>query len=523
MEKFLRLSISRMSIIFLISAVFLSIHQHEFLTKYNLAVTCSEVVTETYPKLNFSTFLGGDSGGEIGSGIAVANDGNYYVTGQTKSNDFPTQNAYNSTYSGNNDAFVVKFDRSNSLLWSTYFGGSDTDYSDDIAIAGDDSCYITGFTRSSDFPTQNAFNSTHSGDKDAFLAKFSSNGSLLWSSYLGGNDSDWSHSIAVANDGSCYVTGVTFSDNFPTKNAYDSTFNGGNLDVFVTKFAADGTLLWSSYLGGNSNEVGNSIAVTTDGGCYVTGWTWSSNFPTLYAYDTTSNGDFDVFVTKFNASGSLLWSTFLGGAWWDEALGITAASDDSCYLTGLTASIDFPTHHAFNSTYGDWGDVFLTKFASNGSLLWSTFLGGNNSDYGYDVAVTSDGSCYVTGETGSNNFPIQNAYSNSLAGFLDTFITKFSSDGSLLWSTFLGGSQTDEAFGIAVTTDGSCYIIGSTFSPDFPTLNAFDNILGATSDVFIAKFDDSPLSTTSYRAFYGFFAFVVFIPIIILIYYKKRK
>ncbi|MGC9778859.1 MAG: SBBP repeat-containing protein [Candidatus Heimdallarchaeota archaeon] len=291
MKKNLRLVSNRLSIILLLSIVFLSIPQQEFSSKYRLLVACSESVTATYPELNFSTYLGGSDGGELGRGIVTTNNGSYYVTGHTKSNNFPTLHAYNNTFSGDRDVFITKFSGSNSLLWSTYFGGSDVEGSFDIAVIGDSSCYITGFTRSSDFPVQNAYDSTYMGSDDAFLAKFAANGSLIWSTFLGGSDRDFGHSIAVTGDSSIYVTGETWSSNFPTKNAYDSTYNGWYTDAFVAKFSAEGTLLWSTFLGGNGNEAGHGLAVSSDGSCYVTGLTRSTDFPTQNGYDTTSNGD----------------------------------------------------------------------------------------------------------------------------------------------------------------------------------------------------------------------------------------
>ncbi|MGC9781654.1 MAG: SBBP repeat-containing protein [Candidatus Heimdallarchaeota archaeon] len=393
----------------------------------------------------------------------------------------------------------------------------------DISVAGDGSCYVIGTTLSSDFPTQNAYNSTYSGNEDAFLAKFSSSGQLLWSSYLGGSEEDYGYSIAVASDGSCYVTGETKSSDFPTQNAYDSTFNGGYFDGFVSKFSTNGTLLWSSYLGGNANDVGSSIAVTSDGSCYVTGRTGSSDFPALDAYDPTPNGDWDVFVTKFSSSGSLLWSTFLGGALWDEALGITVAGDDSCYITGFAGSSDFPLLNAFNNTYGGYGDAFIAKFSSEGFLLWSTYLGGSEGDRGYDIAVTSDGSCYVTGETSSSNFPTENAYDSTYNGVYDAFVTRYSSEGFLLWSTYLGGSRSDPGHSLAVTEDGSCYVTGTTHSNDFPTQNAYDETLGDTSDAFVTKFVDTPIPSTQPSIVTGFLAFIAVMLLVVLILYKKRK
>jgi len=536
--KFLRLVINCLGIVLLISVVFLSAIQqvHPF-TEQTIPLASSEAVHASYPNLTYSTFLGGSSGGELGMGIAVSEDGSYFITGGTNSDDFPTKNAFDNTHNGNRDVFITKFSSNDSLLWSTIFGGSDFEGGFSIDVGSDGSCYVMGITRSSGFPTKNAFDNTYNGYDDVFLAKFSAEGSLLWSSYLGGSEEDYGYSIAVASDGSCYVTGQTKSSDFPTQNAYESTFNGGNSDAFVSKFSTNGLLLWSTYLGGSSNDAGKGIAVTC-GSCFVTGLTWSSDFPTLNANDSTHNGSRDAFITKFSADGSLLYSTFFGGSYIDEGNGIAVSCDDSFYVTGYTGSPDFPTINAFNDTYGSWGDVFVAKFTLTGTPLWSTFLGGNDIERGYDIIASIDGGCFVTGETGSTNFPTKNSFANYSEGNYDAFITKFSSEGDLLWSTYLSGNKTDKGKGIAVTNNDICYIIGFTYSPDFPTESAFDDTLGGVRDAFVTKYVNIPTLTPCpskppcsntvndvnlFLVFIAVLPTIAFIPVIALIVYKKRK
>jgi hypothetical protein len=406
----------------------------------------------------------------------------------------------------------------------------------DISVASDGSCYIVGSTKSTDFPTKNAYQNTFGGGiEDIFLAKFSTSGSLLWSTYLGGSEGfESGFSITVSKDDcSCYVTGEIQSSDFPIKKAYDSTYNGGNFDAFVAKFSSNGRLLWSSYLGGNQNDAGNAITTAYDGSCYVTGRTWSSNFPILDAYDAIHNGYWDVFVSKFSSKGKLLWSTFIGGVEWDEALGIDVARDGSYYLVGYTGSADFPTKDAFNNTNGGLGDAFLTRFAANGSLLWSTFLGGNGTDRAYDVAAAVDCSCYVVGETFSSNFPTPFAFDNSYNDGYDTFVTRFNTNGSLLWGTYLGGSEGgDKGYSIASTQDGKCYITGTTYSDDFPIQNATDTTLGYASDAFISAFIDPfpPIPCpepfiSSFHSYllYGIPLFFVITFILVIISYIRKK
>jgi len=508
--------------------VFLSIDQQAF-PSFKLAKVeaVSEVQAMTYPYLDFSTYFGGSGDyGERGVGIVVSDDGSYYILGRSRAIDFPTLNAFDDSPNGYTDIVISKFNSQGTLLWSTFFGGNETDVAFDISVAIDGSCYIIGWTESIDFPIKNAFSSTLNGAWDVFIAKFSTNGDLLWSTFFGGNDTEDGFGIAVAGDGSCYVTGSTHSLDFPTKNAYNSTYNGGYYDAFVAKFASTGGLLWSSYLGGDQNDQGTAIDCTRDGSCIVTGYTRSSNFPTVNAYEPSYSDHDDIFVSKFSASGSLIFSTFCGGASIDNALAISTDRDGSCYLTGITLSSEFPVLNAFDNTYNTGGDAFVSKFAVDGSLLWSTFLGGNGVDRGYAITSTSDGRCYVTGVTNSGDFPTEVLNSTYSGSSYDVFVTSFSSDGFLLWSSYHGGSEgSDRGYGIAVTELGSCYVVGSTSSDNFPTKNAFDDTLDGPSDIFIVKFVDTP----SAQLIRGPLVFIVatsilaFLIVIGLIFYKKRK
>jgi hypothetical protein len=382
------------------------------------------------------------------------------------------------------------------LTYSTFLAGSDSDVGCAIAVDGSGCAFVTGWTMSSDFPTENAWNDSYNGDSDVFVTKFSASGnSLLYSTFLGGGGTDLGYSIAIDGSGCAYVTGCTYSSDFPTENAWDDSFNGGNWDVFVTKFSAAGnTLLYSTFLGGSDYDLGYSIAIDGSGCAYVTGYTTSSDFPTENAWDDSYNGDSDVFVTKFSAAGNtLLYSTFLGGSDSDVGYGIAVDGSGCAYVTGCTYSSDFPTENAWDYTLGSW-DVFVTKFSASGnSLLYSTFLGGGGYDYGRGIGVDGSSCAYVTGYTTSSDFPTENAWDDSFnGGSYDAFVTKFSAAGnSLLYSTFLAGSDSDVGYGIAVDGSGCAYVTGRTESSDFPTENAWDDSYnGGDWDVFVTKFSE---------------------------------
>lgn len=454
------------------------------------------------PGLVFSTFLG-DGGEDLGSGIAVDSGGCAYVVGYTASASFPTQNPYQGD-NGSNDVFVTKFSNSGTaLIYSTYLGGNDVDRGSGIAIGADGSAYLTGYARSTNFPTVSPFDSSMSGNGDAFVTKLTPEGNgLVYSTYLGGssNSGDWGYGIAVDSSGSSYVTGFTYSTDFPTVSPIDATLSGIT-DAFVTKFSPSGnSLVYSTYLGGSGNsEVGHGIAVDSKGCAYVTGSTVSLDFPTVVPLDSTMSGDGDAFVTKFSPTGSsMVYSTYLGGSRnliGENGFGIAVDATECAYVTGTTASVDFPTTNPFQSTLRGGQDAFVTKFSPSGSsLIYSTYLGGGNNGEtsGYGIAVDSGGWAYVTGKTSSSSFPIANALDDQLNGGNDAFLSKLSAAGnSLVASTYLGGSNYETGSAIAVDWSGNAYVTGHTESADFPVHNPFDGSYnGGTvtaGDVFVTK------------------------------------
>ena len=391
--------------------------------------------------LIYSTYLGGIYG-EVGRGITVDNDGNVYVTGNTSSFDFPTQNPHQSSKDGSADAFVTKLSSGgNTLIYSTYLGGIHGDAGRSITVDNDGSAYVTGNTSSSDFPTENPYQGSYGGgNSDAFVTKLNSSGNTLtYSTYLGGSGDDIGNDIAVDSSANAYVTGNTSSSDFPTQNPYQSSKDGSG-DAFVTKLSSGGsTLIYSTYLGGSKYEQSFAIAVDGSGNAYVTGQTNSSNFPTQNPYQDSLGSVYpDVFITKLNSNGdTLIYSTYLGGSDNDEGSGIVVDNSRSAYVTGLTESSNFPTQNPYQSSKAGYKDAFVTKLSNSGNtLIYSTYLGGGSNDRGNDIAVDREDGVYVTGETNSPNFPTQNPYqSNYGGGSWDAFVTSLS-------NSSLGGSKT---------------------------------------------------------------------------------
>jgi hypothetical protein len=350
---------------------------------------------------------------------------------------------------------------------------------------------------------------------------------LSYSTYLGGSSDDTAYGIAVDSSGKAYVTGATSSTDFPAQNPPQPA-NMGSDDVFVAKLDATGTnLIYSTYLGGTSGDAGRGIAVDSSGNAYVVGGTCSTDFPVVRPFQAAYGGGCgywygDAFVVKLDASGStLIYSTYLGGGYFDEGRGIAVDFGGNVYVTGGTGSDDFPTQNPIQSWSPTASMIFVAKLdASGSSLVYSTYLGGGFDEFGQSIAVDSSGSAYVTGETWSNHFPTVNALQPQLGGTYtfntDAFVTKLNPAGSaLVYSTYLGGSGYDEGLGIAVDSLGKAYVTGYTCSADFPLVNPLEVDYGGECDVgsgppysvgsgeaFVAKLDASG-SALAYSTYLG--------------------
>jgi len=454
------------------------------------------------PVLSYATYLGG-SGGDQGNDIAVDASGNAYVTGSTASTDFPTTTGvYQSALSGNGDAFVAKLDPAGSaLVYCTYLGGRGEDSGNSIAVDSSGNAYIGGRTGSTDFPTTaGVFQAALKGTSDAFVTKLNADGSaLVYSTYLGGTSADYGGSIAVDTSGSTYVTGVTFSGDFPvTPGVFQPTFASvtGVADAFITNLSPDGsTLVYSSFLGGTGSDQTSGVAVDGAGNAYLTGSTNSTNFPTVAPLQSTPGGGTDAFVAKVNADGSaLVFSTYLGGSGDDQGFAIALDTSGNAYVTGSTASANFPTVGPFQNALSGGVDAFVSKLQGDGpALVYSTFLGGSGNDVGTSIAVDSSGNAYVTGQTASADFPKVNPVQAESA-LSDAFVAELDSTGAAMpFSSYLGGAGNELAYGISLDASGGIYLTGITYSRDFPTtIGAFQAtyskpLLGTVAKAFVAK------------------------------------
>jgi hypothetical protein len=344
---------------------------------------------------------------------------------------------------------------------------------------------------------------------------------LQYSTFLGGNGGDAAYGVAVDSAGEAYVTGVTASADFPIKSAYQTT-TGGSGDAFVAKLNSAGTgLVYSTFLGGGGSDAGNAIAVDSSGNAYITGATTSTNFPTTAnVFQTMNNGsgNSNAFVAKLGPSGSkLAYSSYLGGSGPDSGQGIAVDSNGDAFVTGSTESYNFPTAPAVPFQRGNancttvnqietcTADAFVTEVNPTATeLTYSTYLGGTSADVGQAIALDAQGNAYVAGYTYSTNFPTQSAYQGASGGGQDCFVAALDAAGtSLVFSTYLGGSGQDAAFGLALDGSSNIYLTGTTTSSNFPIgPNPFQTLYGGNGDAFLTKLSAHAVSLV-YSTFIG--------------------
>ncbi|MEG4916046.1 DUF7948 domain-containing protein, partial [Microcoleus sp. B7-D4] len=484
------------------------------------------------PVLAYSTYLGGSGDGISGNGndyanrITVDSTGAAYIIGTTFNNFTTTPGAYQTTPAGNADFLVTKINpEGTALVYSTYIGGIGNEYGFGIAADSQGNTYLTGQVDPGYPITPGAFQPT-APNYTAGVTKLNAAGNaLVYSTFLGTSTSGaLGNGIAVDSSGNAYVTGPT-GDGFPIV-GNSSQFYGGGIDAFVAKVNPTGSgLVYSTYIGGSAREDAKAIAVDSEGNTYITGVTYSTNFPTRGALDgVTPRGVYykilqefnsskfdssissqEAFVTRLNKGGQVDSSTYLGGNGDDEGVDIAVNGSGNVYVVGTTSSTDFRTSPLYLSQLqaanAGGKDAFITKiskdyFIDNNGLQpassessYSTYLGGSGDDSGVRITADSAGNAYVAGNTTSTNFPTKNAIQSVSGGGKDAFVTKINSSGeALVDSTYLGGSGDDNGSGIAVDASGAVYVAGSTTSTNLPTANPLQAANGGgASDAFITK------------------------------------
>ena len=454
------------------------------------------------PVLGYSSILNGSSDDQ-GFGIAVDSVGNVYVTGTTISSNFPVSPVLpvQATRDGESDAFVTKLDATGLIIvYSTFLGGSGADAGTAIAVDGNGSAYIAGTTNSNNFPTTAAsFQPGTRGGDEAFVARLGPDGSaLVFSTYLGSNGRDSAFGLALDVAGNAYVTGFTTAPTFPNNNAipcFGTTSTGA--DVFVVRIDPAGLTLSScTIIGGAGEDVGNAIAVDPSGNIWVAGTTNSFDLPLPFGLGLQPflAGAQDAFVAKLSPAGVVLALTYLGGVGDEEGLAIAVDLTGNVYIAGSTKSSDFPTFRALQPFLNGRTNAFVVKLSPAGdSAAFATFLGGSGDDSANAVAVNpSDSTVYLAGSTNSVDFPVVAPIQGQLAGGFDVFVTKLTAAGdAFVYSTYLGGTNDEEARALAVDVNGIAYVAGSTRSVAFPAVRLVGT--GGLLDVFVTQITDVPI------------------------------
>ena len=408
---------------------------------------------------------------------------------------------------------IDSYDRSAALVidptisYCTYLGGSGTTAITGVALDASASLYVTGWTAALNFPISGAVQASNQGGDDVIIAKLNQTGTaLVYATYIGGRGNDQGAAIAVDSLGQAYVTGSTASSNFPLVLSNRSGL-GGATNAFALKLSASGnTLLYSGYLGGTVYDTGAAIAVDSNFNAYIAGNTQSSNFPSVNPTQPIFGGGTDVFITKLNSSGTITFSTFLGGSGNEEAGGIAVDSLGDIFVAGGTSSNNFPVVLPLQNALSGTQAAFVTKIGFSGTVAFSTYLGGSGGSPQQASAIALDpaGNPYITGVTTSSNFPVAaGAVQTTLTGLQNAFVTKLNSTGqTMAYSTYLGGSTYDWGYGIAVSSAGNAYIAGTTSSVDFPQVGAVQAALNGGYDAFVSELNFNG-NTVLFSTYYG--------------------
>ena len=449
----------------------------------------------------WATYYGG-SGEDRCRDIVTDANGDVYVTGEAWSMDFPVSaGAYQTAHTGiYADAFLLKFSSTGTRLWATYYGGDGHDVGYGICLDPQGNIGMAGVSSSNNFPvTTGAYQTRLSGDRDGFVAKFSSSGIPIWCTHAGGNKLDGATGIAVDGSGNFAICGWSWSRNFPlTGNAYLSSYTSPRMGTLM-KFSGSGSLLYSTFLW----DMVYGIATDATGSIIVTGSTAISTLPTTSGvFQPTFGGGSDVFIAKFAGSGSLSWVTYCGGSAAEEEQTVVTDPSGNILISGLTESTNFPVSiGAYQTTPGgSYTDGFIVKLNTSGGGMWASYLGGDGIEW--NTACESDGSGNVIAAlvSGSTNLTVSaNAPQNAPRGADDWYVVKLDGSGSFAWGTYYGGTSSEGnsryadvgIVSLAIGSNGYVHLCGSTGSTDIVTVGAFQTSNAGNLDAFIFQLDNN--------------------------------
>jgi hypothetical protein len=455
----------------------------------------------------YASYFGG-TGGDYMTYLTVDKDTNVIIAGHTTStNLYVSPSAFQTARKASPDGFITKFNPDMSqVLFSTYFGGNDYDEIKDVVVDSLGNIYVTGMTLSSDFPiTKNAFDTTYNGDFDAFVAKFSPDGNLLYSTYVGGSKYEDGMRIKAISSSRVILTGATGSNDFPLQPAVTDTIRGG-IDVFALALdMSTSTILFSKRFGGVYDENPFSLQIDKSDNIYVCGYTLSPDFPVKAGFNSTFGGIQDGFLCKLTSNGEIIHSSFVGGSGIDKVVELAINDKDEVYFLGGSASFGLTcSANAFSSTKKGTTDIIIGKLNSSGdSLLYFSYYGGNSMDnlyissYSYcygKISLLSDDRLVIAGQTNSTNLEITDGAYGKKADF-DMFVSVLDiANKETQYFSYFGTASSDELEGLYVLNDSVVYISGNA-GPGFQiSSNAYQKTNRGNGDAVFAriKFHESP-------------------------------
>ena len=390
----------------------------------------------------------GTSSNDVGKSVTTDSSGNIYVTGSTGGG------LDGNTISGGWDIFLIKYNSSGTKQWTKQLGTSLEDWGNGVTTDSSGNIYVTGGTYG------DLDGNTNSGGEDIFLIKYNSSGTKQWTKQLGTSSNDGGYCVTTDSSGNIYVTGVT-------EGGLDGNTNSGSFDIFIIKYNSSGTKQWTKQLGSSSQDEGYGVTTDSSDNIYVTGQTSGG------LDENTNSGSFDIFLVKYNSSGTKQWTKQFGTSSDDSGWGITTDSSGNIYVSGTTGGgLDGDT-----SSGGNY--MFLVKYNSSGTNQWTKQLGTSNPDYGQGVSTDSSGNIYVTGGTSGG------LDGNTNSGSFDIFIIKYNSSGTKQWTKQLGSSSQDEGYGVTTDSSDNIYVTGRT------TGGLDGNTHFGEWDIFLVKYNSS--------------------------------
>jgi len=391
-------------------------------------------------------------------------------------------------------------------LWGTYYGGTENDYSRSVSTDASGNVYIIGYTESTaSIATSGSYQATLTANYDAYISKFTSAGTRLWSTYYGGSGNDYGYSSCIDNAGNIILCGETSSnDAIASSGAFQTVF-GGYTDAFIAKFSATGTRTWATYFGDIDIESGYGIITDVNNNIIVTGKSNSTNnISSTGSFQEQIGGADDAFLVKFSSAGNRTWSTYYGGSGNDIGYGISVDAASNIFIAGTTSSSNaMSTSGSYQNTLAGNNDAFLAKFSSTGNRTWSTYYGGIENDEGFSAVTDPSGNVILIGQTeSSTGISTANAHQTTFGGAIDAYLVKFTTTGSRLWASYYGSNDYDLGLYSCTDASGNIYIVGQTGSGDaIATLTAHQQQLGGSYDAYLARFASG--GTRSWGTYFG--------------------